>query len=309
MFRLHLTAASVAALACLSPACSKVGSLGESCTHSGECGASLLCVNARCVYGSSGYAAGTNVCVLHQCREDTDCPGTLTCGDGRCGCENDAQCGTGRFCEAGGCVSCRGDSDCSGGEVCDAGRCQDPCEDTLDCPDFNTCTGGRCAYTGCQDDLSCALSAGDVRARCDLDSGACYTQCTYDSDCGSLVGGWQGQVCDGGRCASVGCTDDDDCQLLFPTGAHGECVESTGGAEATRTPAQACEVAEEAYNAAGAACAAGAGQPWYDLSLDCDVYDGFDCPALVGYFDCLAITSCDPATGSLEVGDCSVTGC
>jgi hypothetical protein len=206
--------------------CSRSSLIGESCLAAADCGGGLVCFNMKCGMGSTGYAPTGKVCVALQCRDNTDCITPLTCSGGKCVCSQDMDCGFGRRCVSGACVTCSQDSDCTGtDQVCVNGACRNKCIDNFDCADFYTCEGGRCTFSGCKADKDCAVSTRDSRSKCDMTAKTCFLPCSADVECGTTTGGaWFGQVCSKGRCENVGCDKAEDCQTFLPTGTAGDCV-------------------------------------------------------------------------------------
>lgn len=211
--------------------CRVTGGQNESCNYSGDCGGGFVCFGGKCSTGTAGYSPTGKVCIALDCRVNGDCSGSETCTAGRCVCTADADCGFGRKCVSGACLSCTADADCNPGggtsRVCVTGLCQNACVDSFECPDFYACgSDGKCAFSGCTTDKQCAISAGDVRVKCDTTKKSCYLGCSSDTDCGgSLTGGaWFGQVCSKNRCENVGCDTAADCQLFFKNQKPAECV-------------------------------------------------------------------------------------
>lgn len=199
--------------------------MGESCTHSGQCGGGLICFNMRCTTGTAGFKPTGKVCVRTECQTNQDCNGQQKCTAGKCVCTVDADCGFGLRCNAGSCVRCVIDTDCGNNQFCDTGACRPTCTNNGDCADFYACTTGRCTFVGCTQDKQCALAIKDVRAKCDTTAKTCFLPCEGDSECGGLTNGsWFGLVCAEGRCTNVGCDTDFDCQLFLPAGTSGTCT-------------------------------------------------------------------------------------
>lgn len=160
------------------------------------------------------------------------------------GCNDDADCGAGRTCLAGRCVSdpcLRRSGVCAGGTTCRATcvRLRDPCEG-IQCMGGQTCVEGRC-IPGCYQ-LPCSGISCPTGDFCDPSSGrcmgirscgrgcpdgfACHFACDPPDRCAG-VRCPDGQVCLGGRCvanpcAGVTCRDGEACD-------NGRCVATCGG--------------------------------------------------------------------------------
>ncbi len=103
------------------------------------------------------------------------------------------------------------DGDCT----CYQGSCYLACATSLDCRGGYSCDPMKkvCVQGSCTADADCVLQIGDVLAKCQ--SGACKKPCTTDHDCspaGDISGTtFNGTVCQGGICTTLGCTSDIDC--------------------------------------------------------------------------------------------------
>jgi len=94
------------------------------------------------------------------CKSDKDCKDGLVCGDNKCvECNEDAQCPTGKRCEAHACVAkpeCTKDDQCPMGQVCQDGHCK-PCATDGECGPGGTCEAGVCQRPKkCSTDEDCA---------------------------------------------------------------------------------------------------------------------------------------------------------
>lgn len=124
-----------------------------------------------------------------SCDDTHPCPTGWDCDSGSCvqlapECTTDEQCGDGRRCRFGECVtaaggdSCKRDEECDDGQTCVAGvctGCEDvacPCSSVDDCPEGFACTGGECICEGpdCGGDPPCDEEDPDLAGFWDMGS-------------------------------------------------------------------------------------------------------------------------------------------
>ena len=193
------------------------------CLVDGDCLDGEMCDRARerCVERSLDCGEA-GVCPLdYECDAERG-----ECRFRRAACESDAQCGRGRVCEDGLCVSrpeCRDDAECPDGSSClvPPGRCvgDAECAGDLDCPrERPICRADRCvAADACAG--GCPPNAECVGGQC-VEVGACDGGCEPDTFCSPIVD----------RC--VECTADGHCGP--GRSCHDEiCVDGLRGAPCT----------------------------------------------------------------------------
>ena len=110
---------------------------------------------------------------------------------------------------------------CEGGEcTCFESQCLRMCDEDFDCAiGFECDTGDHVCIPAalCTTNTRCQDTMNDIRARCT--NGICTLPCEIDLDCSplGLVNGMLANVCEGGSCTPLGCTDDNEC----PGGLNG----------------------------------------------------------------------------------------
>ena len=206
------------------------------CTLSDDCEDGLICVDGACTLDDP--TCGDTGC---DCSETGVCAEGLTCVDDECRvtddlCQFNAECGTGRVCRNGSCVTagCTDATvDCPTGQECDTATdlCVDipvtpgECTYNTDCESDEVCVDGVC-FDGCTSDTTC----GDGRY-CDLSTNTCVVddrpqRCTSNDQCRfSCVAGVCRVPCEGEAetyCQSV------DVQFIT-------CLDSTEGAYCATT--------------------------------------------------------------------------
>jgi len=112
---------------------------------------------------------------------------TIQCGGPTCGCNTDADCKTGEYCDQS-THQCKAECQCTSYQTCENHQCKN-----------EPCAGGQCDTSS--ENPNCHCSGGKT---CDMQTRTCKAQCSQDSDCAS------GQFCDNGQCRS-GCSSDDEC--------------------------------------------------------------------------------------------------
>lgn len=123
-------------------------------------------------------------------------------GCGSDDCANDAECGLGRYCQAGTCANyCASDLDCPPGRFCDDGYCVTPtrCTGQEDCPSGTSCESGICVRqeAECRLNSECPPNFTCCEGGCyppGSESPACLAACAEDRDCA------EGEQCADGRC-------------------------------------------------------------------------------------------------------------
>jgi len=237
------TAAGCVTCAATAPECSGGTCV---CTADSQCGAGAWCFGGACTTcgiadalhcGTTGTPAGCMVCSGE----------TPTCSAGACVCTADATCGTGKYCNAGACVSCgledaqhcgypltpAGCSVCSGETpACSEGKCV--CSGDSDCGNGKFCSNGAC--------LACSTSDA---AHC----GAAQT----GAGCGVCAG--ETPVCRGGTCDA--CETDAECPAgkYCSRGACAACSETDSTHCGTATSPPGCSVCNAPKSCQGGTCA------------------------------------------------------
>lgn len=139
-------------------------------------------------------------------------------------CEEDDDCGEGRICVDGECVTpseCQSDEDCAEGEICIDGECVPPpeCQTDEDCDDNDACTTDVCApgngcihvpIDSCVDGDSCTVDSCDPEIGCvyeplDCEDGdPCTINDCFEGECtAAVIDCPDGQVCEDGECVSI----------------------------------------------------------------------------------------------------------
>lgn len=161
------------------------------------------------------------------------------------GCTTAADCATGGAgtildadnyrCDAGVCVwlGCLSTQECmatypQGEYVCDGG-CWPACSTPADCAnpdsailgeDNYDCTGGRCAWTGCNSTAECIEAYGTPDWRCEARGGStvasCWPTCTSPADCASAHPAFDvdNYACNDGVCEYTGCNSTKECTAI-----------------------------------------------------------------------------------------------
>jgi peptidoglycan-associated lipoprotein len=114
---------------------------------------------------TKGQVCVANKCV--ECNENAQCPTGKRCEANACvskpECERDDQCSGGKVCQAGKCKPCAADTECGVGGSCDAGACKraNKCGKDEDCKDDEDCIDGFCKRAGSATtppDVTCQLA-------------------------------------------------------------------------------------------------------------------------------------------------------
>jgi hypothetical protein len=197
------------------------------CTADAECAANN-CAGGSCGCENPSYTPSHPLCSDAEC--DSLC--LWTCEGSRCvlpsDCRTSDDCyGSKPVCVDGTCTECAQSVDCSFDKICLAGSCETPCRQDSQCGLFEACQAGECIYVGCRSDRECALlpelsavglpSSLDARLlRCHTERGVgrCLIPCQTDSQCATT------EVCSGGLCQYIGCTDSAECKTIVAL--HGQ---------------------------------------------------------------------------------------
>jgi len=163
----------------------------KECTTKADCGDGKACVANTCE--ACGGSAGPCPCTAATAA--TDCTSGQTCVAGSCTapvntCKFSSECGDGKICDDGQCLTGCGSTPCADGFTCTKGACQP--------------TTGGSGGTACMTDQQCSGDTPQCVA------GSCAKACTGDAECGG------GKFCDQGACVidtrpQPNCTDDSQC--------------------------------------------------------------------------------------------------
>lgn len=185
------------------------GASGSCSQQTGVC--TYPAMDSTCQYGCQNG-------VCRDCQQDVDCGGGRWCDASTCkDCNTDARCGSSctdctaasDVCNTAGtaCVDCRNDGHCGSGNFCSNGTCL-PCTTNAKCgasctpcPTNNECYNGACQL--CAQDYSCGPSCsacGGSTPYCLNEGGSTRcAQCTSNSHCTG------DDVCTNGTCGPPGC--------------------------------------------------------------------------------------------------------
>ena len=169
------------------------------------------------------------------CSTDPDCKDPLRpfCHNNHCilfcrpdGCLEDRDCGQGKRCDGGICMSkmpcgCASDNDCSVPESCVQCICvkTPECRSSKDCKksDKPRCFQGFCIKASCKNDGDC--NKDPDRYSCE-DFRCSQKRCKLDKDCTNS----RYPSCRDGLCRPAFCKSDDDCKDPAPICRYGRCL-------------------------------------------------------------------------------------
>jgi len=172
---------------------------GEGCESDSQCAPTSACeydpaVSAyvcRVRGGCTGHAdCPTDLaCVFGSCTA-AECTSDATCGAYACNqtlrqcfdsCASSTQCGSGRVCRDGECLSSTCTSS-SAAQVCDGAACDaGVCMSAIDCDTYGCAAGYQCDGINCV--RPCTSNAECERYACYTAFGECYENCYLDTDC------------------------------------------------------------------------------------------------------------------------------
>ncbi|HEY3351990.1 MAG TPA: EB domain-containing protein [Polyangia bacterium] len=154
---------------CGRPSC-PAGTLGCGCVGGSLCGAGLVCKAGTCGEDDGGGPESTVVPAAAACY--TPCSESLIRADG-----------TYVACSAEGLLAgCVGDAACTDGSCVQPGASPPACAIGTECPDFQTCIGGKC-YSNCEYDSDCTGDRRCHRKVCRLACDATASTCPNGTSC------------------------------------------------------------------------------------------------------------------------------
>jgi hypothetical protein len=273
----------------------------EVCDDTEDCGSCLADCGCGC-----GEECLSGACTFTACHG-------LVCGDDGCG-GSCGQCLVGERCEAGACVpdlTC-GDAACEVGEDCSS------CPADCGCGCGESCMGGKCKFTACDErvcgDDGCDGSCGDCDEGEVCSNGACVSEdlpycgdevCDETEDCASChqdCGCGCGESCVDAACAFTACAGrecgddgcDGSCGDCPPNNIcdNGRCVWLDGCGN------EACEPGEHCGNCP-ADCGCGCGETCYEDTCKFTACLNRDC----------GDDGCGGSCGTCEISDECANAC
>lgn len=183
----------------------------QSCSAPSEC---VLGTYSTVVTDEDNYACEDSVCTYTGCNNDGECQEAYYSQDYACA-----------------------DASYAGGEG-GYKTCVPTCSVAADCAmgvaaydeDNYTCDGGKCKYTGCNDDTECQAMGGDLVCRSVDGWGvkACVNTCAAPADCAFDDGAYSEDnwACNDSLCSYLGCSSSEECQASSTDYLHLDvCVE------------------------------------------------------------------------------------
>ena len=193
------------------------GELGCDCSATGACSAGFVCATAECVPEAD------------LCHFSHECGPGRSCVDGACvsGCVTGAECVIGQVCTAGFCEDaplmtgeCASDAECGPGGLCIDSSCFEGCTEDAECGADRYCAAGVCAVDTrprpfCASDADCEPGHPCV-------GGICRTSCGTHDDC--LRFDVQYNYCLDSLCVTTN-EATTDCALSADCGAGRACID------------------------------------------------------------------------------------